>query len=217
VDWKNTHPLLRFVDFSDVRVAGATSPKVPGWAVSLVEAPQGTLLLAGELGRQRIVWVGFDLLESNWPLKVSFPIFIVNAAEWLNPANAQGGQLLVKVGEAFRLPLPRPADGAQVVFPDGARKTIPLERDATEVVFGDTARQGVYHLVLGTNDIPFCVNLLDAAESNIRPRDELELGKYTRVEAATTQKASRELWRTVAVLGLAMLMFEWWYYHRRTV
>jgi len=38
-------------------------------------------------------------------------------------------------------------------------------------------RQGVYRVHLGTNDLAFCVDLLDAAESNIKPRDELQLGK----------------------------------------
>ena len=32
----------------------------------------------------------------------------------------------------------------------------------------------------GTNEVTFCANLLDAAESNIRPRDELKFGEYTK-------------------------------------
>ena len=72
-------------------------------------------------------------------------------------------------------------------------------------------------LYLGTNDTVFCVNLLDAAESNIKPRDELQLGKYTKVSATTKQRANMELWRTIAALGLLVLLAEWWYYHRRTV
>ena len=51
------------------------------------------------------MWVGFDPLESNWPLRVSFPIFIANAVDWLNPATAAAAQLSVHAGEAFRLPL----------------------------------------------------------------------------------------------------------------
>jgi len=31
------------------------------------------------------------------------------------------------------------------------------------------------------------------------------------------QRANMELWRTIAALGLLMLLAEWWYYHRRTV
>jgi len=85
------------------------------------------------------------------------------------------------------------------------------------LVFGDTGKQGVYRLRLGTNDIPFCVNLLDAAESNIKPHEAVDLGKYTKITATTKQRANMELWRSIAALGLGMLLFEWWYYHRRTV
>ena len=38
----------------------------------------------------------------------------------------------------------------------------------------DTYKQGIYRLRLGTNDMVFCVDLLDSAESNIKPRDELQ-------------------------------------------
>ena len=50
-----------------------------------------------------------------------------------------------------------------------------------------------------------------------QPKDELQLGKYTKVAATTMQRANMELWRTIAGLGLLVLLFEWWYYHRRTV
>ena len=76
---------------------------------------------------------------------------------------------------------------------------------------------GIYRLRLGTNDMVFCVDLLDAAESNIKPRDELQLGKYTKVAATTMQRTNLELWRTIAALGLLVLLGEWWFYHRRTV
>ncbi len=31
------------------------------------------------------------------------------------------------------------------------------------------------------------------------------------------KRTNMELWRTLAAIGLAVLMFEWWWYHRRTV
>ncbi len=217
VDWRIAHPLLRYSGFDNVQVMASLTAKAPHWAVSLADAPQAPLILAGELGRQRIIWIGFDILESNWPLRVSFPIFIANAVDWLNPANARGGQLLVKAGDAFRLPLLHPESAAQVTLPGGVKKSISLDPKANEFVFGDTARQGVYRLHLGTNDLAFCVDLLDAAESNIQPRDELQLGKYTKVAATTMQRTNLELWRTIAAIGLLVLLGEWWYYHRRSV
>jgi hypothetical protein len=216
VDWRSAHPLLRYAAFDSVQVAQSFGAKAPSWAVSLVDSPEAPLILAGDLGRQRIIWIGFDILESNWPLRISFPIFIANAVEWLNPANAQGGQLLVKAGDAFRLPLTSPEKEAQVTLPDGQVKKILLDAGANELVFGDTYKQGTYRLCVGTNETVFCVDLLDAAESNIKPRQELQLGKYTRVAATNQQRANMELWRSIASLGLLVLLIEWWYYHRRT-
>ena len=217
VDWRAAHPLLRYSGFDNVQVMQTLTAKTPSWAVSLADAPQAPLMLAGELGRQRIIWVGFDILESNWPLRVSFPIFIANAVEWLNPANAKGGQLLVKAGDAFRLALSHPEKSAQITYPGGGTRTLEVNPTANEFVFGDTFKQGIYRLRLGTNDLVFCVDLLDAAESNIKPRDELQLGKYTKVAATTMQRTNLELWRTIAALGLLVLLGEWWFYHRRTV
>jgi hypothetical protein len=217
VDWKSAHPLLRYTGFDNVQVVQSLTARTPSWAVSLVETPQASLILAGELGRQRIIWIGFDILESNWPLRVSFPIFIANAVEWLDPANARNSQLLVKAGDPFRLPLLEPASSAQVTLPSGMTKSLTLDPSANEFVFGDTSKSGVYRLRIGTNETVFCVNLLDAAESNIKPRDELQLGKYTKVSATTTKRANMEVWRTIAALGLLVLLAEWWYYHRRTV
>jgi Ca-activated chloride channel family protein len=219
VDWKSTHPLLRYASFDNVQIVQSLTPRngPPPWAVSILEAPQAPLIVAGELGRQRIVWVGFDPLESNWPLRVSFPIFIANAVDWLNPANAKNSQLLVTAGDPFRLALAESVKNAEVKLPDGKTTTLNNLEGANEIVFGDTAKQGIYQLRVGTNEVTFCANLLDSAESNIRPREELKFGEYTRVEATTVQRTNMELWRTLAAVGLAVLLFEWWWYHRRTV
>jgi hypothetical protein len=72
-------------------------------------------------------------------------------------------------------------------------------------------------LKTGTNETSFCVALLDAAESNIKPRDDLQFGKYTKVSATTLHRTNMELWRHIAAIALLVLLFEWWYYHRRTV
>ena len=217
VDWRTTHPVLHYVGFDNVQVVKSVAVKTPAWAVPLVYSPQADLIVTGDLGRQRILWIGFDTLESNWPLRVSFPIFIANAVDWLNPANAKSSQLLVHAGDPFRLALSEPATSAQVTLPDGSSKQLKLDPAANELVFGETYHQGVYHLRLGTNDTVFCVDLLDPAESNIKPRDELTLGKYSTVAATTLHRANMELWRSIAALALLVLLFEWWYYHRRTV
>jgi len=219
VDWKSTHPLMRYAGFDNVQIVQSLTPTkgTPPWAISLLEAPQAPLILAGEIGRQRIVWVGFDPLESNWPLRVSFPIFIANAVDWLNPASAKNEQLRLKAGDPFRIALNEPVKSAEVKMPDGSKKQLDLGDNAKEIVFGNTGTRGVYQLTAGTNSITFCANLLDSSETSIRPRDELKFGEYTTVTATTVQRTNMELWRTLAAIGLVVLLFEWWWYHRRTV
>lgn len=216
VDWKSAHPLLRFVNFDNVQVAESLSVKQPPWGITLVESPQTPLIVAGELNRQRIVWIGFDPLQSTWPLRISFPIFMANAVDWLNPSSANNGQYLVQAGNAFRLPLAPGLTTAQLTTPDGKSRSLAIEPDARELVIGDTLQQGVYRVKAGTNEVTFCVNLLDSNESNIAPREELPFGKYAKVTATTMKRANMELWRWIAAVGLLVLLFEWWWYHRRT-
>lgn len=216
VDWRSNHPVLRFVGFDDVRIVEALGVKTPTWAVSLVDAPDASLVLAGELGRQRIVWVSFDPLQSTWPLRVSFPIFIANSVEWLNPAAIKSGQLAIQAGSPFRLALAQPVETAQVQLPDGTAVPWEINPTKAELIFGHTRKRGVYRVTAGTNEVQFAVNLLDASESNTTPKSEIQFGKYARVGEATERRANLELWRWIAVVALAVLMFEWWYYHRRT-
>ncbi|MDB6111996.1 MAG: hypothetical protein JWR69_3746, partial [Pedosphaera sp.] len=65
VDWRSTHPVLRYVGFDNVQVMKSLVDKTPSWGVSLVDSPQAPLNEAGELARQRILWIGFDTLEST--------------------------------------------------------------------------------------------------------------------------------------------------------
>jgi len=217
VDWKGNHPLLRFVSFDNVQIGQSLAVKTPPWALSLVDSPQTPLILAGEIGRQRSVWVGFDTLQSTWPLRISFPIFVANSMEWLSPAAINASQLTVQAGNPFRLGLAQKITNAEIRMPDGTTRPWPVDVARGEIVFGDTFKQGTYRLKAGTNDMAFCVNLLDAAESNLEPKNELRFGKYAKTATTTLRQANLEIWRWIVLAGLAVLMFEWWYYHRRTV
>ena len=220
VDWRNTNPMLRFVNFDNLQIGRAMAVKPPSWGVSLVDSPLAPLIVAGELGRQRIVWVGFDVLQSTWPLRIGFPIFVANAVNWLNPATAKAELFSLRAGDAIRLPLGDFASAGVTVAtftnPDGTERAIPVDAQTSELVYGETARQGLYRLTLGTNHLTFAANLLDAQESNIRPRDTLPVGKYTEVTATRQKRADLEYWRWFALGALGVMMLEWWWYHRRT-
>ncbi|MEP6662948.1 MAG: BatA and WFA domain-containing protein, partial [Verrucomicrobiota bacterium] len=108
VDWKNTHPLLRYVNFDNVQISETLKIKSPSWALPLVDAQQTPLLLSGEFGHQKIVWVGFDTLQSTWPLRVSFPIFIANAVDFLGSSSAANTLSFLRAGETYRFARAQP-------------------------------------------------------------------------------------------------------------
>jgi hypothetical protein len=101
-------------------------------------------------------------------------------------------------------------------LPDGTTRTRAVDPNRKELVFGETQKQGVYHVKAGTNQITFCANLLDALESDTTPRQEIQFGSYAKISSTTTRQANLEIWRWFALTAFFILMFEWWYYHRRT-
>ena len=211
VDWKSAHPILRFVNFDNVQVAQSLNSELPTWMNPIVETQSVPLIAVGENDANRCVWVGFNPLDSTWPLRVSFPIFIANAIDWLDPKIVTN----LSAGEPFSMRMAEKGSAVVVTLPDGEIVETSTIGNG-EFVFADTFQQGVYHAKYGTNEISFCVNLLDAAESAIESRDVLKLGKYGRVEATLQLDADKELWRWFAIICLLLLVFEWWFYHRRT-
>jgi hypothetical protein len=155
-------------------------------------------------------------------LRISFPIFIANSIEWLNPASAAAERLTLRAGDPFRFPLAESLvpEGtvleARVKMPGGDERTLPLDSRAREFVFGETANRGRYEVTLGTNQLVFVANLLDAQESNLRPSEELSLGRRGTVAATPLQRANLEYWRWFALAGLVVMLGEWWWFHRRT-
>lgn len=217
VDWKTTDALLRFTSFDNILIGEALDVEPPPWARVVVEASGETpLILAGEPGRQRAVWIAFDTLRSTWPQRISFPIFMANALEWLNPASSLASLLNVQAGSPLRWRLDHTVTNAAVIYPGGYRQEVRVRPEDREIVFGNTAQSGVYQLQLDNRELPFVANLLDAGETDITPRQTLPMGSYGQVEGTETRRATTEMWRWLAALGLAVLLFEWWFYHRRT-
>ena len=216
VDWKSGHPLLRFVGFDDVEIAEAFSVSSPFWGESLVESSQFPLLIAGEQGGRRRLWIGFDTLRSTWPLRVSFPMFIANAVRWLNPSASSGRELTVRTGDPVRVGFEAPGDSILVQRPDGKSESLTWSSSRQSFFYGNTADQGIYTVTAGTNRVQFAANLMDAAESDSMPRAALTLAHGRQVAATVSSRADLEIWRWIAALALAVLMFEWWYYHKRT-
>jgi len=215
----DTSPLLRFVDFGNVHILRAREVEAPSWATTLIAIDGKPLVFTGTLDRRRIAVFTFDLRDSDLPLQITYPILMANLIGWLTPST-----VISDSGDAFHpgdTVTIRPAAGEQavgIVAPDGRIFSAP----ATEagVLFADTEQLGVYGV--GTATIQegfkpvgyFAVNLFDPLESNLKPAETLTVGRAQVAAAVREQVGQREFWPYVAAAALAILLIEWWVYHR---
>ena len=227
-------PLLRYVDLTGWTVARSHRLDPGTWARPLLVDAQGpdaggVLAAAGEKeGRRNVVW-GFDIHDSDLPLRPAFPILVQNTLSWLSPSDVvpQGA---IRPGDLVPLTLPAGASKARVVGPDGQSTDLrPGEP------FAGADRPGIYRLIAdGTEDsreLSFAVNLNTTVESDLKPAETLPLAESRLpaqgapapadpgapdAGAGAVQAADigplgrRELWPLLALGALAILTVEWW-------
>ena len=216
------HPLTRFLNPGNTRVATAPRLTLPEGARSLFSTTGASLLADVSRGGQQIVVCAFDLADSNWPLHLSFPLFIQNLLSWL-PRAGLAGQLSIPAGDPIELLAAPQDESARITLPDGQEREIPLD-PARPVFFGETSQTGAYQVKRTraadtgseTNEIEwYAVNLLNKNESSVTPAESLKLGR-TEVAAETGPvRFDKEFWRWLIAAALVILGIEWWLYSRR--
>ncbi len=208
-------PLMQSVgrNWSGVHILKARKVTAPTWARVLVEAEGGPLVFAGETGGRRVAVLTFDLHDSDLPLQVAYPILMSNLINYLAPAQAFSAPDGLHPGETLVI---KPSGGDTVMAvddPDGNR----YAATATEagVVFADTHVLGVYTVVSNQSVLgSFAVNLFNPAESNIRPAQVIRVGKSDVTASAREERGQLEIWPWLAAAAFALLLAEWWIYHR---
>jgi len=216
-DYDRTDPVTRYAPWNDLKFVQSLAVKVKPWGKTVVEAERTPLIVVGEKGGKRVVWVGFDLRDSDLPLRPAFPIFIVNALHWLTAprglSNTNEGAAL-RTGGAVPLFPPAKASEISVTGPDNFKTAIPNRGDGETVLFDGAEKVGQYVASSGDWKQGFAVSLLDKAESDITPRDALKIGEQKTVQAENSARANKELWGYLIVGALALLGLEWWVFHR---
>jgi hypothetical protein len=162
------------------------------------------------------VQLAFDPLRSDLPLRVAWPVTLLNAVGWLTENSTTGeAAQAIPTGAPFvrRLPDGTPQDSVRVIGPDGNDVDVQVADDLLRV--RDTSQVGVYELRIGAVRSAFAANLLSPDESEIVPRPDLILADSV-VEASLGATAGRrELWRWLLALSIVALFIEWFAYNRR--
>jgi len=211
VDWDRQHPLTRFVNFATMQPVRAQRLEPQPWGNVLLEGPNGApLIVAGDWGGRRRIAIGFDLLQSDFPLQVGFPIFLSNCIEWSAGAATRQPLYQVNAGSTLTLPAPAGADRLSVLPPSGRGGTLPVS--GGQAVLTELNRVGVYRIEGNDYVAQVAVNLLDPAESDLTPHDTLPVAGGA---AKSEWVINREFWRWLAMCALVGLCAEWLLFHRR--
>jgi hypothetical protein len=214
--WDKKSPILRWMAMDDIQVATG-STLVPQQGDRVVGASDaGPILLAGRRSGKKFVALGFDPRQSDFVLRVAWPLFVLNVINDFIEEDT-GYVSSYRTGEVWSMPAPSGVEIAQLVDPSGKRRNIPV-KEGRAVYLGDQA--GFYKLSVGSDPEPsttmFAANLADLEESRIEPKKELALGgRPANAVVGFTPGVRREIWIYLLVALIVVSVMEWITYHRR--
>ena len=208
-------PLLHYVDLSDVHVGWARKSRLPDWVRPVVVSGSRTVVAAGDNGSTRLVVFTFNLQESDWPLRLSFPVIVQNVVRFLSPGLNLGTSSLA-AGQKLQL-FPGPGTSrVEIVRPDGRTDVL----GPPFAPYTDTARTGIYsvhavHPEQTSAGAQFAVNFFPARVAPASgPGDQMfghdQAGHSVQILSVPVSVA----W-TLYLAALLLLTVEWWFAFRR--
>ena len=200
------HPLTDGLNLGDLRMNEALRVRVAGEGTTLARSDQSALLYALDQGKLRVLFIGFDLMASDLPLRVAFPILVHNALEWFYPRRLEFPGQTAPAGAPIALRLPTDDGALEITLPNGDRES--LKAAVNPVIFADTFQSGFYSFKSAHREGRFAVNLFDENESQIAPRANLSAaGKNGEAESTPTD-VGLPLWPVLLVVVLFLLGIE---------
>ncbi|WP_437743978.1 VWA domain-containing protein [Sorangium sp. So ce1504] len=215
--WDTADPRLRFLTLDGVNLRVASSLKPEAATQELIRAQEGTIATDISTVSRTGTLLGFDVGESDWPLKASFVLFVRNLLEQARAHRAHGITGPARTGEPLRVSVPATARDLQAIGPAGER--LEVAQRAGVAVIAETPRAGFYRLAwqgpqAGSVVVP--ANLTSVAESDLTPRPlAAEGGGEVAVSSAAGQPDAHIEWTwLLALAALGFVLFDVWYFTR---
>lgn len=226
-DWDRSHPIMQFVTLANVQVMQGRSLKPPDGATIVMRTGSGPIFSIARRGAYQDAVLGFSLREmvedkmytnTNWPIRNSFPVFMLSMLENVGGLASQRNVLNVKPGDIARLSVPARMDQCTVTMPNGRIQVVDQDT-AGQISVTNTDQLGLYQVSSKqAPDVPldaFVVNLLSNEESQISTLQQLQLSGQGEIMAEGNTTIRREYWRWLLMIGFILLFVEWTVYTRR--
>ena len=227
IDTDRAHPLTQLIEFGNVVIIESFAMTPPSGGAVLIDADTGGIFAVAPRDGFEDAVLGFEIISTadngaaefntDWPLRQSFPVFVLNALQYLGGTTSASATASANPGSPMLIRPNTPVDQIAVELPSGSR-TIVEPNTQKSFVFVATEQLGLYHVTEGNAEKPtqhFPVNLFDTRESDLTPREAIELGHEEVKGQAGLEPTRKELWRWLLLAGLAVLVFEWYVYNRR--
>ena len=211
---KSASSLLRQVDLTGLRIDAsqkiALDEESPGLQ-RLFWAEETNLALALLQNEQRLVYLSFDLMQSNFPLQAAFPLFISRSLSWLHPRGDRFANTQLAAGETFSIDVPASETSIIIGTPSGEGLILTVDPDnPSPLLFDATSEAGIYQYRVANIERYFAVNLSNERESDIRPRAVLSERPVNAADAgAAKAQIAITLWPYLLVIALVLLTLEW--------
>lgn len=212
--WDRTSDILRNVELSDIPLRRPGRIIVPVDGKVLAVGREGPVMAEVTRDGVRHVVVSFDLFESLWPHRISFPVFIKNALDTLGLEGAsQNAGIAYRAGDNAVVLASKPIDELKYTGP----ATITGRAIGTTLAVEPFPLAGLYQT---DADVPtrykqLAVNLLDAAESDPRVAEKLTLDANAKAVESQAVEIRKEIWPWFVWGALGLLLVEWVVYTRR--
>lgn len=200
------HPITDGLGLGDLSVRESLRMVTKGEGSVLARSAETPLLFALERGDLRLLLIGFDLMASDLPLRVAFPLLFHNAFEWFQPRRLEFPAQSIQAGSPFMLRLPTADRELEITRPGGNREVFKVLADP--FVLADTMEVGFYTYKSASRAGRFAVNLCDERESQIASRLQLDATPGQTSQAATAQEAGFSLWPWLLAAVLVVLALE---------
>jgi hypothetical protein len=218
--WESGDARMRFLSLDGISIARALALAPEGPTQELIRTQEGIIATDISTPTRTGTLLGFDVGDSDWPLKASFVLFTRNLLEQARVHRAFGVTGPSRAGEPLRVRLPASAKEVEVIGPAGDKLDVSI-RSGLAVV-PETSRVGLYKFTwtgpeAGSMVVP--TNLTSAPESNVTtvitaagPADTAGL----EIRAAGAEPDAHNEWTWVlALCALGFVLVDVWYVTRR--
>lgn len=222
----NTHPMTSNLNLDSLGFLDAATIQGPSGTNVLLTGGSGPLIAIGPRQNFQDLVLGFALVteeagatlpNTDWPSRLTFPMFIYNALELLARLGQKEIASSIRPGQSVRFRLGDNVDRLTVVSPTGNKQELRPQGDGSFLVTA-VDELGIHRIVDGEQRHmrSIAVSLSDRRESDIAVREQTRIGN-TAVEptVGATRVAANPLWRYLLLMALLVLFVEWIVYNRR--